>query len=176
VLFRSQSDDWLDDDKRIAALKTLRDYTLANFANIKVDNSLDADGKTFADYMKIYSDEFAAHVRKEAELEGKKLELEKTFALDDYTYQIAKDVSAQTNIFVSEEIPSCTCGMTVTKRIVCKTYADGTGSAVSAPVTAEKCDCKCVSCSPKTCVDKKEKPKYRQRLKRMPGNRSHYIR
>ena len=89
-----QSEDWFDGEKRAAALKTLRDFTLANFANIKVDNSLDPDGKSFADYMKIYSDEFVKLAEREAELQGKKLELEKTFALDDATYRIAKDVSS----------------------------------------------------------------------------------
>lgn len=154
-----KSNNWLDEEKRAAALKTLRDYTLANFGNIKVDNTLDAHGKTFADYMKIYSDKFVEMVKAEAELQGKKIELQNTFALDDATYQLAKEVSktkpnaktirknfdclpADSNCRVpcSDKPASINCGCEL-----CPINKDG--NACACPSNGETCNrCECIPC------------------------------
>lgn len=104
-----QSPDWLDKSKRIEALKTLRNYMFKNFANIKIDNSLDADGKNFADYMKLYSDQMVEQTKRITERKEQKFNIEETIYLDDASYAKAKKiVPTKPNFKSTQATPFCT--------------------------------------------------------------------
>ena len=160
-----KSDDWLDSEKRGEALKTLRDYTIANIGNINLDNSLDPDGKLFADHMKIYSDEFVKMAQKEKEFESTKIIFEKTFALDDSAYQRAKEAATKCENVeksVRKLVASCTTsGCILTNETV--------------PASNSECVVKTnPECEDKPCEVENAKPQ--PRLKKVPRNRSMFVR
>ncbi len=82
-----KSEDWLDLNKRDAALKILRDYTLAHLSNI---NFTFGDSKDFADYLLSYSKQYETRLNQDAEINKDRANASRTFLLDEASFKAAK--------------------------------------------------------------------------------------